>query len=353
MSRREFLRQSIGATGALLAYPAAAVGEDVLGSLPGSFRMLPCEEHFTVAAVENETARLAGRAAAPRAFLDVLLDLGEGRIKAMDASGIQTQILSLATPGVQRFESATAVSLARAANDELADAVKANPGRLAGLAAFAPQDPSAAAEELQRAAETLGLRGAVVHSHTNGEYLDDRKYWEIFEAAEALDLPIYLHPRDPSENLAGPALAIPGFRIGWSFGVETATHALRIMGAGVFDAFPKLRIILGHMGETLPFAIFRIDERYRIESRSSSVPKLKRTPKEYLTDNFLITTSGMNYWPALQATIQIVGIDNVLFAVDYPFEDGKSSAAAMRGMPLSDVDKRQICELNARRVFRL
>lgn len=353
MSRRDFLRKSVGAAGALLAYRATGGEEPVPRRPQGSYRMLPCEEHFTVQAVEDETARMAGPSAAPRAFLDTLLDLGAGRLHAMDTAGVDAQILSLATPGVQRFAAATAVSLAREANDHLAEAVKAHPGRFHGLATFAPQNPAAAAAELERASERLGLCGAVVHSHTNGEYLDDRKFWEIFEAAEALEMPIYLHPRDPSDNLAGPALDIPGFRIGWAFGVETATHALRLIAAGVFDAFPKLRVILGHMGETLPFAMFRIDERFRIESGSGRVPRLKRLPGDYFRDNFLVTTSGMNYWPALQATIAVVGIENVLFAADYPFENLPVSVAAMHGMPLAIEDKQRICELNARRVFRL
>jgi 2,3-dihydroxybenzoate decarboxylase len=270
----------------------------------------------------------------------------------MDAAGIDMQILSLSAPGVQNFAAATATTLARLANDRLAAAIAAHPQRFAGLAAFAPQDPAAAAKELQRAVHALKLHGALVNSHTNGEYLDEQKFWPILEALEALDIPLYIHPRDPAPALAGSG--VPGFTIGWGFAVETGTHALRLIGAGIFDRFPKLRIVLGHMGEGLPFFLERIDNRYGFETRMFQPQvKLQRRPGDYFRSNFLVTTSGMNFAAPLQATIATIGIERVLFAVDYPFEDQAATVAALDALPLSVADKRRICETNVQRVFRL
>src|SRR5262245_14603496 len=165
-------------------------------------------------------------------------DLGEGRIRQMDADGIDMQLL-LSAPGVQTLEESLAVELAAMANDRLAAATRAYPDRLAGLAALAPQNPQKAALELQRAVRKLGLKGAVINSHTNGEYLDDPKFWPILASAAALEVPIYIHPRDPSPQLGGP-LGIPGFLVGWGWALEVGTHAIRLIGSTVFDEFPKL-----------------------------------------------------------------------------------------------------------------
>jgi 2,3-dihydroxybenzoate decarboxylase len=269
----------------------------------------------------------------------------------MDEAGVDMQILSLATPGVQDFSTEDAVELARVANDRLSELIRQSPSRYSGLAVFPPQAPREAAKELERAAQKLKLKGAVVHSHTRGEYLDDPKYWAIFEALESLGLPLYLHPRGPAPTLAGPAMNIKGFRVGWSFGVETGTHALRLIASGVFDRFPNLRIILGHMGEMLPFFMPRIDQRYRIEAEFRGSSPIKRLPGEYFAENFFVTTSGLNEWPQLRMTIETHGVQNIMFAIDYPFEDMREAVESIQSMPLSDDDRRRICETNALRVF--
>lgn len=321
--------------------------------LPVRYRLIACEEHFTLPEIVRHSSSDAGTARPRNPYIDQLLDVGSERLRAMDDAGVDLQILSLATPGVQRFDPDTGAALARLANDRLADIIAANAHRFSGLAVFAPQAPHDAAREIERSITKLGLKGVVVHSHTNGEYLDDPKFGEIFEAIDALNIPLYLHPRDPSENLAGPAMNIAGFRIGWSYGVETATHALRLIAAGVFDRFPRLRIVLGHMGETLPFAMPRIDERYRVETTARGTAPAERMPGEYFQRHFLITTSGLNSWPQLKMTIDTHGIDNVLFAVDYPFEDMAGAVESVAGMPMDGVTRAKLCGLNAARAFAL
>ena len=281
-----------------------------------------------------------------------LLDLGEARLRGMDAAGIDVQILSLTSPGVQVFDPATAVSVMRDVNDRMVAAIRANPTRFGGLATVAPQAPADSAKELQRAVQTLKLNGAIINSHTNGEYLDQQKFWPILEAIEALDIPLYIHPRDPSPGLAMP-LEIFGFAVGWGYAVETGTHAIRLIGAGVFDRFPKLRVVLGHLGETLPFLLERLDNRYLWQTNLFGKRIIKRLTSEYFRDNFLITTSGMNYSAPLKAALSAMGQDKVLFAADHPMEVQKDAVDEMEAIDIPAAVKRQIFETNNQRVFKI
>jgi 2,3-dihydroxybenzoate decarboxylase len=240
--------------------------------------------------------------------------------------------------------------MARSINDYLAAAIKAYPTRFAGLATLAPQRPAETARELERAVRQLGLKGGIINSHTNGEYLDDAKYWPILEAFEALDVPLYLHPRDPSPGLEVP-LAIPGFAVGWGYAVETGTHALRMIAGGVFDRFPRLRIVLGHLGETLPFLLDRIDNRYQWQMKLFGLKGLKRLPSAYFRDNFVVTTSGMNYSAPVKAALEALGPDRILFAADYPMEVQKDAVDELEAIDIPAADKRRIFDTNPRRVF--
>jgi 2,3-dihydroxybenzoate decarboxylase len=200
---------------------------------------------------------------APRSFklVEKLLDVGEKRIEEMDEAGIDIQVLSLAVPGCEQFDASEGAAMARQTNDELAEVIKKYPDRYVGLAALAPQDPAEAAAELERAVKELGMRGAKLNSHVRGEYLDDEKYWPVFEMAERLDVPIYLHPTLPSPSILG-GFAKYGFPLAgppYGFGAETSLHTMRLLYSGVFDKYPKLKIVLGHMGEGLPFWLYRID----------------------------------------------------------------------------------------------
>jgi 2,3-dihydroxybenzoate decarboxylase len=266
---------------------------------------------------------------------------------------VDIQVLSLSSPGVQTFAPATALSMARQINDQMVDTIRKYPTRFGGLATITPQLPSETAKELERCINTLGLNGGIINSHTNGEYLDDKKYWPILEAFQALDVPLYIHPRDPSPGLEAP-LAIPGFAVGWGYAVETGTHALRMIAGGVFDQFPKLRIVLGHLGETLPFLLDRIDNRYQWQFNTFGLkPTLKRLPSEYFRDNFVVATSGMNYSAPVKAALEAMGPDKVLFAADHPMEVQQDAVNELEAIKLSAAVKKQVFETNARRVFKL
>ncbi len=282
-----------------------------------------------------------------------LVDLGEQRLQHMDETGIDVQVISITSPGVQVLEANTATALAAQANDRLSEAVAKYPHQFAGLAAIAPQQPQEAAKELERATNTLGFRGSLINSHTNGEYMDDHKYWPIFEASEALELPLYLHPRPPAPSMIGPFLDYGLYFAGWGFTIETATHALRLIMGGVFDQFPKLKIILGHMGEGLPYWLQRLDNRYLLQVKIGAVEKMPRLPSEYFKENFVITTSGVTSNPALRHALDVLGPEAILFAADYPYESVEEAVEFMDNAPISEQDRRMIYQTNAERLFGL
>ena len=284
---------------------------------------------------------------------DRLLDIGAARIAHMDAIGIDMQVLSLTSPGVQVFEASLATRLAAESNDMLAAAVRAHPTRFAGLAAIAPQDPAAAAKEIERAAGTLKLNGLIVNSHTKGEYLDAPKFRPILEAAEAHDMPIYLHPREPAASWVAPYLDYALWFAGWGFAAETGLHAMRLIMSGLFARHPELRVVLGHMGEGLPFWLQRIDNRYLLEVKIGACQKLARLPSEYFLDNFVITTSGVTSMPALRLSLDVLGVDRILFAADFPYEDDAEAVRFMDGASVTEEERRKIYETNACRVFKL
>jgi 5-carboxyvanillate decarboxylase len=357
MKRRSFLTTSL-ASGAAIGLGLTAQSQETVEA--AAYKRISCEEGFCIPEIVSALRKASG--GVPSAwsgpiegpFMPALLDLGEGRIRAMDKAGIDMQVLALASPGVQLFDPPTAMSFARLANDRLAEATRKNPTRLTGLCTVAPQDPVGAAKEMERAVRTLGFKGAVINSHTNGEYLDDPKYFPILEAAQALGVPLYIHPRDPSPGMAGP-LTLPGFMLGWSYGVEAGTHALRLIAAGIFDRYPNLRIVLGHMGETLPFVLDRLDNRYEWEMKMFGKVKQARLrlPSEYFKNHFVVTTSGMNYRVPMMAAIAELGADRVLFAADYPMEEPSQAVAAVEAMELSMQDRWKVFETNARKVFAL
>jgi predicted TIM-barrel fold metal-dependent hydrolase len=281
-----------------------------------------------------------------------LLDLGSARLEAMDAAGIDVQVLSLTNPGCQAFDADFAIPLAKDANDMLYDAVRAYPDRFAGFAALPTADPEEAAKELERAVKRLGFKGAMINGHTKGSFLDDKKYWVLFECAESLDVPIYLHPiRSPAAVEKTyydgyPELA----RAGCAYAIETSVHFLRLVYAGIFDAYPRLKFILGHLGEGLPFGMQRLDEHtYQLAERRG----LKKRPAQYLKDNLVVTTSGNFFLPAFLCTMLALGVDNVLFSVDWPFESNKRAVEFLESLPIGDQDKEKIAHLNAERILRL
>jgi len=285
-----------------------------------------------------------------------IADLGQQRLRDMDATGIARQILSLTNPGVQIFEAHTATTLAISSNDQLAEAIRKHPDRFSGLAAIAPQNPGGAAKELERAVRTLGLRGAIINSHTHGEYLDDPKFWDIFAAAEALDVPIYLHPSTPSRGMYAPFAEWGLEGAIYGFAVETSLHLLRIILSGVFDRFPKLRMVVGHLGEGLPYWFFRIDFFHRANvasGRYAKVKKLAKKPSEYLKENVWVTTSGMAWAPPILYCQQVLGAERVMYAMDYPYQFVPEEVRVTDELPISDGDKKKLYQTNAEEVFGL
>ncbi len=285
-----------------------------------------------------------------------LSDLDTLRLQHMDDTGIDRQIIALTSPGVQIMDTDTAVSFAKIANDELAAAVRRHPTRFSGMVAIAPQNPHEAAKEIERGVQQLGLTGVIINSHTHGEYLSDPKFWEIFEAAEANDTPIYLHPNTPPRNMIQPFLdcGLDGAIFG--FGVETGLHALRIITAGVFDRFPKLQMVIGHMGEALPFWSYRLDYMHQATVKSDRYPTiraLKKKPSDYLRENFYITNSGMAWEPAIRFTQETLGAERVLYAMDYPYQYSADEVVALDGMPMSAENKKRFFQTNAEKVFKL
>jgi len=289
----------------------------------------------------------------PFDFLGALLDIEERRLQVMDENGVDMHVLSLTAPGVQMFETEKAVELAQVANDRLAEAVRRHPTRFAGLASFAPQDPTRAAREIERARTTLGLHGLVVNSHTNDEYYDDPKFWEIFEAAEAHDAAIYIHPRAPSKGMAGPFRKYAMDAALWGYGVEVGTHVVRLILSGLFDRFPRLRIVIGHMGEGVPFWLWRIDYMHKVRVGQPGITNLKLTPSEYFRRNFAITTSGQENPLALQYSIDMLGAENVMWAIDYPYQPTAPAVRFMDEAPLADDVKALVYGGNAARIFHI
>ena len=316
------------------------------------------EEHFVTPELKETIFGSIGWD--PREWREMaaqLQEVGEARLADMDAAGIELAVISLAAPCIQdEYEADRAVSRARSANDALADVVAAHPDRYAGLAALPLQDPEAAADELERCVTELGFRGALVNGYSSvgdldtAAYYDQPEYLPFWERVDALGVPFYLHPRNPlpaqrriyegREALLGPS---------WAFTAETAGHCLRLIVSGLFDRLPGLQIVIGHMGELLPFAIARTEQRL------SHVPEvvLERSPQTVLAENFWLTTSGNFHTPSLVGAMLQVGAGRLLFAADHPFEHAAEAAAWFDHVPISEADRYRIGRSNAQALFGL
>jgi predicted TIM-barrel fold metal-dependent hydrolase len=323
-------------------------------------RTIAIEEHFItpmyrekVAANEFRNFYLTSRSAQTgHDIVEQNADLGAKRLAHMDAAGVDVQMLSFGSPGPQGFGAEIGVPMARDANDRAHAAVKAHPDRFAAFAALPTADPEASAQELERCVAKLDFKGAMIHGHTQGSFLDEKKYRVIFECAERLDVPIYLHP-----TLAHPDAMksyFVGFeelaRAGWGFAIDTSCHFLRLVFSGLFDAHPKLKIILGHLGEGLPFAMHRLNDH---TAPAAARRGLKKQPIEYLRNNLLVTTSGNWYEPAFLCTLLALGADNILFAVDWPYEANTTGIKFLKKISISDADREKIAHGNAERILRM
>ena len=322
-----------------------------------AMKIVALEEHFILPREQASLPPGAHRGSDRERLLgfDVvaeLIDLGDRRIAAMDAAGISMQVLSHNQPGCQALDASAAVPMAGEVNDLLFEAVKAHPGRFEGFAALPTADPAAAVRELERAVTKLGFKGAMINGHTRGRFLDAKQFWRIFECAEGLGVPIYLHPSRPQSAVM--QAYFDGYEelalAAWGFGIETGAHFLRLLFAGVLDAFPDLKIILGHLGEGLPFMLHRINDQTRLAAARRG---LKKAPAQYLTENLVVTCSGNFSAPAFLCTVSALGVDNVLFSVDWPYESNAAAVDFLLRQPLAPRDLEKIAHLNAERILRL
>jgi 2,3-dihydroxybenzoate decarboxylase len=282
-------------------------------------------------------------------WLEGMYDLADRRLREMDEAGIDIQVISHCTPGTSKLDPESAVRLARHANDTLHEAVQLHPDRFAGFAELPMPDPAAAADELERTVTRYGFKGAMINGLCHNRFVDGQEFWPVFARAEALDVPIYFHPAMPHPAVLDayykdyPATA----RSGWGFTVETGTQAVRLIMSGIFDRHPRLKIILGHMGETLPYALWRIDRSLARDAAR------RRTFREYFCEHFHVTTSGHFSNAALLCAIMEMGVERILFAVDWPFASNTEARAFIDSAPISSTDKDKIRGGNARRLLKL
>jgi hypothetical protein len=328
-------------------------------------RTITLEEHFaTPAFMEGpgrplaERARAAQSQAAPitEHLVAQLLDLDDLRMADMDAAGIDVQVLSLNSPGVEQLDANEAIVVALETNDYLGAAIQRHPDRLAGFAALPTAAPDSAANELERTVREYGFKGAVINGHTRGRYLDDPFFWPILERAEALQVPLYLHPTPPPQPVI-QASYVGNFSqevtaqlaaSAWGWHIETALHVLRIILSGAFDRYPNLQLVIGHLGEALPFMLPRLDHNL-----PTQLTKLRRPFGDYLRQNLHYTFSGFNYTPNFLDLLFQVGVDRIMFSADYPYSSMLAARNFLEQLPISPTDKERIAHGNAERLLRL
>ena len=314
-------------------------------------RKIALEEHFLSPGFEDYWLPTMGGVdqKAVSGLLARLKDFGDTRVAAMDSAGIARAVLSISGPGVQvERDAATARRRAAEANDFLAGEVAKRPDRYSGFGHLPMQDAHAAADELERCVRDLKFCGAMINGHTNGEYLDHPSLHPFWERAEALGATVYIHPTDPVSP--SPALAgVEGLRRAtWEWGFETGSHALRLVFSGLFDRFPRAKVALGHLGETLPYLLWRFDSRAALYG-----VKLGKKPSDYIKQNFVVTTSGMSSAEPLNCALAALGNDRVMFAADYPFEQAAEAGEFLDETPLAEPVREGIAFKNAVREFKL
>lgn len=307
--------------------------------MPKPSKIITLEEHYTTIEFPSNT-------------LSKLYDIGEQRLADMDRYGIDMQVLSLAAPGVQgETDVSTAIGKAQRTNDLIASITHEHPTRFAAFACLPTQNASAAATELERCVTQLGFKGALINGHTHGHYLDEAMFYPLWERAEALDVPLYLHPTPAYKAwdlVAGyPELAMAA----WGWSAETGAHALRIVVGGVFDRFPKARMILGHMGETIPLYLWRIDSRMHDKLSKRGLKKQK--PSDYIKQHVAITTSGVFDDAPLLHAIRAIGLPSIMFSVDYPYENDAYASNWLSELPLPQDQVEALAHGNAERILRL
>jgi predicted TIM-barrel fold metal-dependent hydrolase len=316
------------------------------------------EEHMSLEDTLEDSRSFAGGSGKWDEFARQILDLDDERLAGMERNGIDFTILSLNAPAVQAIlDTGRAIEVSRRANDRIAEAVARHPRKFAGFAALPMQDPDAASKELTRCVRELGFKGALVNGFTQKEtpdsaiYFDIPEYRSFWATVAALNVPFYLHPRMQIPARAQPYAGHPWLMSSpWGFGVETSIHALRLCGSGLFDDYPTLKIILGHLGENIPYGLWRIDARMRFSPRGYTG---KRPLGEYFLKHFYITTSGNFCDPSFQCALEVVGEDRLMFSADYPFEKMEDAANWFDNTELSEEQRLKIGRTNALKLFNL
>jgi predicted TIM-barrel fold metal-dependent hydrolase len=346
-------------------------------------KVIAFEEHYKLPAISEEHQNEAltsemdllkqagyGRAGAQGEWPPGINDLGDGRIAAMDEAGVDVQILSHTVPGPETLDPSRAVELAKQANDAVADAIGKHPDRLRGFATLPMRDPAEAAAELQRVVSEHGFVGALINGHINGRFLDDEFFWPVFESAETLGVPIYLHPTVPPQSVIDtyyggfdPLVTARLSAAGMGWHIDTGIHCVRLILGGVFDRFPALQIIVGHQFEALSWMAWRADYSFPTEETG-----LKRTVKEYLRENFyggILAGEFFNQDPgamdpswslsfnAYRAMVNVIGIDRIVFTADYPYGNMKAARQFLDHSPINTDDREKIAHRNAERLLRL
>jgi uncharacterized protein len=318
-------------------------------------RLITLEEHYRAPMLKSAGALPDPPPDSPLAKIQAKLDdLGDQRLADMDAGGIDIQVLSHGAPGTEQLEPEQAIPLARETNDYLARAIAPHPDRLAAFATLPTAAPQEAADELERTVGEHGFKGALINGHVRGRFLDDRFFWPIFERAEHLRVPIYLHPTPPPAAVReayygglSPQMAQTLSMAGWGWHVETGLHVLRLIAGGLLDEYPGLQIIVGHMGEALPFFLARSSRVLRQQAG------LSRPLEDYVAENLHFTTSGMFSSPPLVCLLQVVGADRVMFSVDYPYSSNEEGRDFVLHAPISQADREKLAFENAQRLLGL
>ncbi|HEY6456912.1 MAG TPA: amidohydrolase family protein [Steroidobacteraceae bacterium] len=360
---------------------AAPSGDEELGLTPphraidrqAPYRRIATEEAWNIPEIlaaqvrllespnapDDTSLRMAGMFSKLTGLQEQLMEIGPGRLSRMDELGIDQQLLLLTSPGVQVLEPAEGSALARLANDRLAEVCRRHPARFAGLTVFAPQDVPGAIREIERGMTVLGLNGAVINSHFRGHYLDELPYWPILEALEAHDAALYIHPTIPPTSWAQPYeyRGFGGALAGFSH--EVWMHTMGLIMSGAFDRFPKLRLVIGHMGEAMPLLLYRFDwmqsnadGREGLRGGAPAV-KLRHKISYYFKHNIWITTSGQGWEPSIRYCMQVLGPERVIYAMDYPYQQSADEVAAYDAFDLSLAHKKMLMQTNAESVFRL
>ena len=323
-------------------------------------RTITLEEHFISPGFlagpgKDFTERLRNSGPRGAKVYQQLQDIGDKRIADMDAAGIDMQVLSLNSPGVEQADAAEQIAIARESNDFLAEAVKKYPQRFAAFASLPVAAPEQAAEELDRRVRQQGFKGTLINGHTRGRYLDDKFFSPILERAEALNVPIYLHPTVPPPAVVeasfggfSPPVTAMFASAGWGWHIETGVHLLRMILGGVFDRHPKLQVVIGHLGEGIPFMLPRLQKNFPTE-----MTKLARPMGDYLRENVHYTFGGFNFPATFLDLLLEVGADRIMFSVDYPYGSMTEARAFLEQLPVTAADKERIAHGNAERLYGL